>query len=307
MTDSAATPDLAACFDHASPAIELVIRPRPRDLGDFTVSRLLPAARRRLVGPFVFFDYFGPVQMAAGSGLDVRPHPHIGLATVTYLFVGEIVHRDSLGSLQVIRPGEVNWMVAGGGIVHSERTAPERRVSEHALHGVQAWVALPTAQAEAEPAFFHHAQSELPSAQLGGVELRLIAGTGFGLQSPVPVASPTLYADAIFSAGAELEIPTEHAERALCVVQGAVGCAADSFVAGEMVVLKAGERAVLRAEVPARVLLLGGAPLDGERYLWWNFVASSQARLEQAKRDWSDGRFPVVPGDETEFIPLPEN
>jgi redox-sensitive bicupin YhaK (pirin superfamily) len=307
MTDTGPTEALAPCLDHASPAIEFVIRPRLRDLGGFSVSRLLPAARRRLVGPFIFFDYFGPAQFAAGTGLDVRPHPHIALATVTYLFAGELVHRDSLGSLQVIRPGDVNWMVAGRGIVHSERTAPERRLTEHAMHGVQAWVALPKAQEETEPAFFHHAESELPSATLDGVELRVIAGTGFGMQSPVRVASPTLYVDARFAPGTALELPTEHEERALCVVSGAISCEADSFGTGEMVVLRPGERVVLRAEAAARVLLLGGARIEGERYIWWNFVSSSEERLERAKRDWRDGRFPVVPGDETEFIPLPES
>jgi redox-sensitive bicupin YhaK (pirin superfamily) len=307
MTGSTVAPESAApCLEHASPGIEFVIRPRARDLGGFNVSRLLPAALRRRVGPFIFFDYFGPLRMAAGTGLDVRPHPHIALATVTYLFEGEIVHRDSLGSLQVIRPGDVNWMVAGRGIVHSERTSEERRSSEHGLHGVQAWVALPTAQEEIEPAFFHHAEAELPQTTLSGVELRVVAGTGFGLQSPVRVASPTFYVDARFGADTALEIPTEHAERAVCVVQGTLSCAGDDFVAGDMLILRVGEPVTLHARAAARVLLLGGAPIEGERHLWWNFVSSSLERLERAKSDWRDGRFPVVPGDETEFIPLPE-
>ena len=297
---------LADCLDHASPAIELVIRARPRDLGGFSVSRLLPAARRRLVGPFIFVDYFGPVTMPAGTGLDVRPHPHIGLATVTYLFDGEIVHRDSLGSTQVIRPGDVNWMVAGRGIVHSERTADERRKREHGLHGVQAWLALPSDEEECAPAFFHRAQAQLPLATRAGVTLRMIAGNGFGLTSPLAVASPTLYADASFEAGASLTFESEHEERALCVVAGSLGCAADSFGPGELVVLRPGQSLQLTASEPARALLLGGAHLPGERQVYWNFVSSSAERMERAKQDWRAGRFPIVPGDEVEFIPLPE-
>jgi redox-sensitive bicupin YhaK (pirin superfamily) len=287
--------------------IELAIAGRPRDLGGFFVQRLLPSPERRLVGPFIFFDHMGPAQLPAGTGMDVRPHPHIGLATVTYLFQGEIVHRDSLGSHQVIRPGELNWMVAGRGIVHSERTSPERRQQAHALHGIQAWVALPVGQEEAAPSFRHHAASELPEHVFegGGGRVRLIAGTGFGLRSPASVSSPTLFADLQLSAAADFDFPDEHAERALYVVTGRVRVGDQSFGSGSMLVLRPGTTVDVHAEEETRAMLLGGEHLPGTREIFWNFVSSSADRIERAKRDWSEGRFPKVPGDEHEFTPLP--
>ncbi len=284
----------------------LLIEGRSRDLGGFTVRRLLPSKERRVVGPFVFLDHMGPVTFAPGTGIDVRPHPHINLATVTYLFEGEIVHRDSLGSQRAIQPGAVNWMTAGRGIVHSERSAPEARARGSRLHGIQSWVALPTEHEEAEPAFHHYPASVIPEVTRDGTRLRVIAGTAFGATSPVQVASPTLYVEARLEAGAELVLPEEYAERAAYVVEGAITCGVTEVHAGTLGVLGTSVRAVLHAVEPSHVLLLGGAPLDGRRHVWWNFVSSSEARIERAKRDWQEGRFPKVPGDELEFIPLPE-
>jgi redox-sensitive bicupin YhaK (pirin superfamily) len=288
-------------------AVETVIVPRERDLGDgFTVRRALPSAQCRAVGPFVFFDQMGPAVFAKGAGLDVRPHPHIGLATVTYLFAGEILHRDSLGTVQAIRPGEVNWMTAGRGIVHSERTPPEARMRERSsLFGVQTWVALPKAQEETAPAFAHHRAEELPIIEEGGKRLRLIAGTLDGAHAPVEVFSAMFYADAALMPGAQLDLSTEHQERAVYVAEGCIDIAGASFDAGRLVVLRPGAAVVLAAAGASRLLLFGGAPLDGPRQLWWNFVSSSPERIEAAKADWHAGHFPPVPGD-SEFIPLPE-
>jgi redox-sensitive bicupin YhaK (pirin superfamily) len=299
------TTDSSGRTRDASDVIELIIQARPRDLGGFHVRRALPSAQRRLVGPFIFFDHMGPALLAAGTGVDVRPHPHIALATVTYLFEGEIVHRDSLGSSQVIKPGDVNWMVAGHGIVHSERTALERRVAPHALHGIQAWVALPKAAEESAPAFYHHDQRELPRLDRAGVSLRVIAGHAYGLMSPVQVASPICYVDVQLTAAASLELTDEHAERASYVVSGEVACGEQVLREGDMAIFRTGRSAQLRALSDAKVMLLGGAALDAERHLEWNFVSSSLERIEQAKSDWRAGRFPKVPGDEVEFIPLP--
>jgi hypothetical protein len=290
----------------ASAVIDLVIEGHPRDLGGLTVRRALPSTLRRHVGPFVFFDHMGPVTFAPGAGIDVRPHPHIALATVTYLFEGEIIHRDSLGSAQAIVPGDVNWMVAGRGIVHSERTAPERRASGAALHGIQAWVALPTAEEERAPLFEHHAASAMPVVERPGVAVRVIAGEAYGARSPVAALSPMLYAEAAMSAGAELAMPAGHAQRAAYVAEGAIECDGRVFAPGAMVVFRGGADARVTAREASRVMLLGGEPVDGERHLWWNFVASSEERIERAKADWKAGRFPKVPGDEVEFIPLPE-
>jgi redox-sensitive bicupin YhaK (pirin superfamily) len=288
-------------------AIETVIMPRTRDLGDgFEVRRALPSAQRRTVGPFVFFDQMGPIAFLAGKGLDVRPHPHIGLATVTYLFEGEILHRDSLGTVQPIRPGAVNWMTAGRGIVHSERTPPELRAREGArLFGVQTWVAMPEAYEETAPAFAHHGAAELPVLEEPGKRLRLIVGTLYGARSPVAVFSEMLYADAELGDGAQLNLPAEHAERAIYVIAGRIEIAGTPIDAGRLIVLGPSADIAIAARRPARLLLFGGAPLDGPRHLWWNFVSSSQERIEQAKEDWKAGRFTPVPG-ETEFIPLPE-
>ncbi len=292
----------------ASPGgVELVLLPRVHDIGGFEVRRALPAQERQMVGPFIFFDQAGPGEFLAGRGLDVRPHPHIGIATVTYLFEGEILHRDSLGSRQQIVPGDVNWMTAGRGIVHSERTDQALRSHANRLFGIQSWVALPKAAEETAPAFAHHPAASLPLAEDGGVRLRLIAGTGWGLAAPVAVSSPLFYADAILAPGAMLDLPGEHEERAAYVVDGTVTVAADRFEPGRMLVFRARDRVALRAGPHgARVLLLGGAAMDGPRYLFWNFVSSSRERIEQAKADWRAGRFGKVPGDEEEFIPLPE-
>jgi redox-sensitive bicupin YhaK (pirin superfamily) len=289
-----------------SPAGALVIDARNRDLGGFVVRRTLPSSARRMVGPFIFFDHFGPVAFAPSQGMTVRPHPHIGLATVTYLFEGEIIHRDSLGSHQAIRPGDINWMTAGRGIVHSERTHPDRLAHGSRLHGLQLWVALPRALEESEPTFHHHPGSTMPERTLHGVALRVLAGSAYGMSSPVACLSPLFYVDAAMPAGSELALPTEHEERAVYVVEGAVHCSGERIEVGRMLVAVPGSSDVVRAETSARIVLLGGAPLDGERQIDWNFVSSSKERLMQARRDWKEGRFPKVPGDEVEFIPLPE-
>ncbi|HEX6837245.1 MAG TPA: pirin family protein [Polyangia bacterium] len=279
---------------------------RRRDLGGFSVRRILPAAERRLVGPFIFFDHMGPADFAPGQGIDVRPHPHIALATVTYLFEGEILHRDSLGSAQPIRPGAVNWMIAGRGIVHSERTPPDVRARGGRLDGIQSWVALPKAREDDPPRFEHHAAHSLPALERDGARLRVLAGSAFGLTSPVGVASPTLYVDCELLHGATLEVPDEHEERAVYVAHGEIDSANASIGEGQMMVLPPGARVRITADGEARVMLLGGAPLDGERHIYWNFVGSTPERIEAAKRDWREGRFPKVPGDEHEFIPLPD-
>jgi redox-sensitive bicupin YhaK (pirin superfamily) len=287
------------------PGLETVIAPRSRDLGGFDVRRVLPSARRRSVGPFVFWDQMGPATFVAGRGVDVRPHPHVGLATITYLFAGEILHRDSLGSAQVIRPGEVNWMTAGRGIVHSERTPPERRRTAAPLFGIQAWVALPRADEECEPGFSHHGSADLPVVEGKGTRVRVLVGSLYGARAAVPARSPTFYADATLDAGASLVLPAEYEERGVHVAEGELAVGSDAFGPGQMLVFRAGDEVPLTARVRTRVLLLGGAPLDGPRQVWWNFVSSSPERIEQAKADWKAGRFAAVPG-ETEFIPLPE-
>jgi redox-sensitive bicupin YhaK (pirin superfamily) len=295
-------------LDDSIPASDLqqTVVPRLRDLGDgFTVRRVLPAAARRAVGPFVFFDQMGPADLPRGRGLDVRPHPHIGLATVTYLFEGEMVHRDSLGTTQVIRPGEVNWMIAGRGIVHSERTPPETRAAPSKLSGIQAWIGLPRREEQASPQFTHHAIAELPQLEHAGVRVRLIAGTLQGMRSPVPVLSPLFYAEAQLQPGAQLELDDEHHDRAIYVTAGTIEMQQQSFEAGSMLVFQPGRLVRVRAGMSARVMLLGGAPLDGPRYVWWNFVSSDLERMQRAADDWQLGRFERVPGDD-EFIPLPD-
>jgi redox-sensitive bicupin YhaK (pirin superfamily) len=279
---------------------------RMRDLGDgFMVHRLLPSAERRSVGPFVFFDYFGPAKFAPGKGIDVRPHPHIGLATVTYLFEGSQVHRDNIGSVQTIEPGDVNWMVAGRGIVHSERTGPDVRAAGHTIHGIQTWVALPKPDEETAPDFEHYATGELPVRDEGGVHLRIVAGTAYKLASPVKVFSGTLYADAQFAPQSSLPLTDEHAERGVLVIDGAVEAGGKTLEAGAMAVFDANENVTLSASQKARAMLFGGTPLDGPRHLDWNFVSSSMERIEQARADWQAQRFAKIPG-ETEFIPLPQ-
>jgi len=290
-----------------SAAVEQVIESRARDLGGFSVARVLPAGReRKLLGPFIFFDHIGPADFAPGEGIDVRPHPHIGLATVTYLFEGELVHRDSVGCVQTIVPGDVNWMTAGRGIVHSERTGEEERARESRLHGIQSWVALPRDAEEAEPEFHHHAAATLPAIERDGVAMRLIAGSAFGETSPVRVHSPLFYLDARMDAGATVDVPDDHPERAVYVATGSLGVAGALYEAGRMLVLAPGAAVTLAAGEPARVMLLGGERMDGDRHIWWNLVSSAEARIERAKADWKAGRFDPVPG-ETEFIPLPED
>ena len=289
----------------AEDPVELVVEPRPRDIGGFEVRRVLPVAQRRSVGPFVFFDQIGPATLAAERGVDVRPHPHIGLATVTYLFQGEILHRDTLGSVQVIRPGDVNWMTAGSGIAHSERTPPETRKTGGPLFGIQSWVALPKAHEEADPAFFHHPVATLPKIEGEGKTARIIAGTAFGQRAPVATFSETLYCDVALKAGAKIDVPIEHEERAIQPVMGRISIAGRAIEPGSMLVLRAGMPVTIEAMDDARLMLLGGERLDGPRQMWWNFVSSSPERIEQAKADWKAGRFGQVPS-ETEFIPLPE-
>jgi redox-sensitive bicupin YhaK (pirin superfamily) len=289
-----------------TPQLATVIDARARDLGGFTVGRVLPSGARKLVGPFIFFDHMGPTAFAPGRGIDVRPHPHIGLATVTYLFAGEIVHRDSLGSHQPIRPGDVNWMTAGRGIVHSERTRAELRQTGSPLDGLQLWVALPLRHEETDPEFHHYPARDLPSLAIAGARIRVLAGSAFGERSPVRTLSPLFYVDAALPPGSELPLPDEHEERAAYIVSGTVQCGNEQAERGRMLVFTPGVPATLRAISDARVALVGGAPIDGERHIFWNFVSSSQGRIEQAKRDWREGRFPKVPGDEQEFIPLPE-
>jgi redox-sensitive bicupin YhaK (pirin superfamily) len=286
--------------------VEVVLLPRAHDVGGFEVRRALPAMERQMVGPFIFFDQMGPGEFLAGRGLDVRPHPHIGLSTVTYLFDGSIMHRDSLGSQQSIVPGDVNWMTAGRGIAHSERTDLALRARGNRLFGIQSWVALPKDAEETAPDFAHHPGASLPVVESAGTKLRLIAGEGWGLGAPVAVSSALFYADAVLTPGATLPLPDEHEERAAYVLDGEVEISGDRFEPGRMLVFRARDRLALRAGPRgARLLLLGGAPMDGPRYLFWNFVSSSRERIEQAKADWAHGRFGAVPG-ESEFIPLPE-
>jgi hypothetical protein len=286
-------------------AIEGQIAGRTRDLGGFEVRRVLPSHPRQRVGPFIFFDHFGPVAFPPGEGMDVRPHPHIGLATVTYLFDGEILHQDSLGSRQPIRPGDVNWMVAGQGIVHSERTPADVRAQGGRMHGLQLWIALPIDAEELAPRFEHHAKETLPVVRRPGATLRVIAGSAYGATAPTGVLSPTLYVDVDLAPGASVAVDGEHEERAIYVVEGSVECAGRRLVPGAMTVLRAGAGVSLSADGAARAVLIGGAPLPGVRHIEWNFVSSSQERIERAKDDWRARRFPKVPGDEIEFIPLP--
>jgi hypothetical protein len=285
---------------------ECEIVPRERDLGDgFVVRRVLPAAERRTVGPFVFFDEMGPVELPPGKGLDVRPHPHIGLATLTYLFSGEILHRDSLGFEQAIRPGAVNWMTAGRGIVHSERVTDETRAAGQRLHGLQTWIGLPKAAEATAPGFVHYPADSLPERVADGVRLRVLAGEAFARTAPVAAFSPILYVALDMAAGAVLTVPPEHAERALYPVSGMGEIEGTPCPPGALQVFAPGRAVTVRALEPTQAMLLGGAPLDGPRHVWWNFVASEADSIERAKSDWREGRFATVPGD-PEFIPLPD-
>jgi redox-sensitive bicupin YhaK (pirin superfamily) len=292
---------------YACEAIAHVVVPRTVDLGDgFTVRRALPSARSRMVGPFIFFDHFGPAEFRAGNGLDVRPHPHIGLATVTYLFDGEIMHRDSLGTAVAIRPGEVNWMTAGRGIVHSERTGAEKRAAGGPIHGLQMWVALPAAKEEIEPGFAHHETEEFPFVNDDGAFVRVVVGSLYGKTSPVPTVHDTFFGNIALRAGASLPLDPAYDERALYVVDGTLEIAGDKFDNGRLLVFKPGDRITVTAATDAHFVILGGAPMDGPRHIWWNFVSSRKDRIEEAKADWKAGHFGKVPGDEIEFIPLPE-
>jgi redox-sensitive bicupin YhaK (pirin superfamily) len=294
------------------PDVEAILTPRDRDVGGFVVRRLLPASQHRTVGPFVFFDHFGPTGLAPGQGVDVRPHPHINLATVTYLFDGEMVHRDSLGSVQAIRPGDINWMTAGRGIVHSERTSPALRASGSTVHGIQLWVGLPRADEETAPEFHHHPADTLPALTDGGVAVRVLVGEAFGRRSPVKTFSRLAYVDVRMPAGATIDLPDDVADRGAYVVDGELMCGGERCPRWHMLVFRPGHRARLRAEAASRFVLLAGDRFPEPRHIWWNFVSSSETRLEQAKRDWRerrgdpDGPFPLIPGDETEFIPLPD-
>lgn len=295
-----------------SEAIETVVIPRVRDLGGFEVRRVLPAAERRAVGPFVFFDQMGPTEFPPGQGLNVRPHPHIGLATVTYLFEGEFRHRDSLGTDQMIYPGAVNWMVAGRGITHSERTSESTLKEGHRAFGVQVWVALPQAQETMAPLFEHHAKSSLPLLKEPGRKLRVILGTAFDQTSPVQIYSDLFYVDARLDPGHSVEVPIEYEERCIHIAAGSVFVNGKRYESGRMLVLTPGARVTaVAADHEARLMLAGGAPLDGPRLLSWNFVASSQNLIDKAERawreaDWKTGQFRLPPGDDQEYTPLPE-
>ena len=286
--------------------IDLVIEQRRRDLGGFEVGRVLPYRGGRMVGPFIFFDHMGPAEFAAGfpSSVDVRPHPHIGLSTLSYLFEGGMTHRDSTGVTQEIRPGEVNWMTAGRGVTHSERFEALRAHGGR-MNGIQAWVALPDAAEETDPWFSHHAADDLPAYEEAGLSARLIAGEGFGARSPVRTYSPLVYAHWTMAAGARGQVPADHAERAVYVAQGAVEVDGRTFGYGQMLLLTKGQAVVVTATQPSIVMVLGGEPV-GERFIEWNLVASSKERLEQAKADWRAGRMKLPVNDDQEFIPLPE-
>ncbi|MFM1895148.1 MAG: hypothetical protein RLZZ385_222 [Pseudomonadota bacterium] len=303
MSNTGSVEQPAQCQERPCAGIELIISSRPRDLGGFSVRRLLPVAQRRMVGPWIFFDHMGPAAFEPGDGIAVRPHPHINLATVTFLFEGEILHRDSLGSEQVIRPGDINLMVAGRGIVHSEREAPEVHNRHHRLHGLQLWLALPDQDEEMEPAFHHYPARDLPVVEVGGVPVRVMMGAAFGATSPVRTFAPTLYLEATLEPGQSLQVPVL-AERAVYAVQGHVVVNDTPVAADSMAVLMPDCDVTLAATQTARVVLVGGES-PGPRFIDWNFVSSRKARIQQARSDWQAGRFPKVPGDDIEYIPLP--
>jgi redox-sensitive bicupin YhaK (pirin superfamily) len=286
-------------------AIETMIVPRSRDIGSFEVRRALPSSQRQMVGPFIFFDQMGPAEFLLGAGMDVRPHPHIGLSTVTYLFDGEIMHRDSLGTVLAIRPGELNWMTAGRGIAHSERTPTELRTAGSRLFGIQSWVALSRRDEERAPDFSHYEATDIPVLNGDGKTVRVIAGSILGKTSPVKISSPMFYTDVSLAAGASIPLDPDYEERAIYTVDGGVEISGDVFDRGALLVFRPGDRITIRAKTDARFMMLGGEPMDGARYIWWNFVSSRKERIEQAKADWKQGRFDSVPEDR-ESIPLPE-
>ena len=305
------------CLDPATPttaeqcdAIETLIVPRARDIGAFEVRRALPSSQRQMVGPFIFFDQMGPAEFITDQGMDVRPHPHIGLATITYLYEGGIYHRDSLGNALEIEPGAVNWMVAGKGITHSERTAPERRKAGETLFGIQTWVALPEHAEDTAPAFEHAPMDKLPFLEGEGKQVRLILGSLYGEKAPVKTFSDMFYADAVLFEGAKLALTTEHEDRGIYVANGEIGIAGETYAEGQMLVFRPGDEITVTATRDARLVLLGGETLNGPRHIWWNFVATSQDRIDAAKAawaagDWANGRFQLPPDDLDEFIPLP--
>ena len=290
----------------ACDAIETLIIPNAKDIGGFEVRRALPTARRKLVGPFIFFDRMGPAILRGGQAMDVRPHPHIGLATVTYLFDGKVRHRDSLGTEMVIEPGDLNLMTAGRGIVHSERTPEELRGGPMAMSGLQTWLALPDGAEEVDPLFENTGRADLPLIDAEGLSGRVVIGTFHGVRSPVRTASDTLYADLRLRPGARLQIPPDAEERAIYVLDGDVEIMGDRFPSDRLLAFRPGDEIVVSSERGAHLMLFGGASLGSKRYIWWNFVSSSKERIEQAKEEWRTGRFDIVPGDEDEFIPLPE-
>ena len=285
-------------------AIELLIEPAEKDLGEFTVRRALPDKRRQRIGPFIFFDHMGPAEFPPGTGVNVRSHPHIGLATITFLFEGEILHRDSLGYVQAIRPGEINWMTAGKGIVHSEKVSPELLASGQKLHGLQTWVALPIEHEETEPRFEHYSADGIPVLEQQGAKITVVIGTAYGKTSPVQAASETLYVEIKLEPGASINLP-EAEELGVYVVAGSIELDGQAISDGVLAVLKNGASASVSASGGAHLMICGGDTLEGERIVWWNFVSSSRVRLDQAKLDWKEGKFDDVPG-ESDFIPLPE-
>jgi redox-sensitive bicupin YhaK (pirin superfamily) len=298
--------------DVGADAIETLIIPRARDIGGFEVRRALPAPKRQMVGPFIFFDQAGPAEFLTGQGIDVRPHPHIGLGTVTYLYQGDFHHRDSIGSDQIIRPGALNWMVAGKGVTHSERTSAEARKGPNSLFGIQTWIALPENREDMEPTFEHHGKDSLPEIRDQGVEARLILGHAYGETAPATLYSDTFYLDVTLAPGARFPLPQDHEDRGIYVTQGSVRIAGQEFESGRMMVFRPGDAITVQAgDQGARLMALGGATLNGPRYIWWNFVASSRERIEEAKRQWQaarwgEGLFDLPTDDRAEHIPLPE-
>lgn len=303
MSNSAESMTLECDFTHSCGAIELLIQPRKKDLGGFSVRRVLPTKERQMVGPWIFFDHMGPTHFPAGEGINLRPHPHINLATVTYLFDGEVLHRDSLGSVQLIRPGDINLMVAGKGIVHSERERPEVKAADHTLYGLQLWLALPKELEEMEPAFFHYPSADIPEVRINGVPVRVIMGSAYGMTSPVEVFSDTLYVEANLQQGQSLTLP-ESPERALYVAKGSLKARATDIPEFSMAVFGPENGVEVVAQEESRIAIIGGEPFD-RRHMLWNFISSRADRIQQAKNDWKEGRFPLVPGDEDEFIPFP--
>ncbi|MTH78132.1 pirin family protein [Paracoccus aestuariivivens] len=300
------------CPDEVSlDSIETLIIPRARDLGSFEVMRALPAPKRQMVGPFIFFDQAGPAEFLTGQGVDIRPHPHIGLGTVTYLYQGDFHHRDSIGTDQVILPGAVNWMVAGKGVTHSERTSEQGRKGPHSLFGIQTWIALPESHEDMDAVFEHHEKKSLPQFDDGGVSARLILGHAYGETAPATMYSDTFYLDVVLEAGARFPLPDDHEDRGIYVTQGSVLISGQEFTSGRMMVFRPGDKITVAAGAQgARILALGGETLNGPRHIWWNFVASSRERIEQAKEEWraakwGQGLFALPPGDDHEFIPLP--